>query len=50
MRSSVAVITGIHANLPALQAALARIDELGITPREIDRPVAQNSSACTRDR
>jgi hypothetical protein len=26
----VAVITGIHGNLPALQAALARIDELGI--------------------
>ena len=28
--SDVAVITDIHANLPALQAALARIDELGI--------------------
>jgi putative phosphoesterase len=27
----VAVITDIHANLPALQAALRRIDELGIT-------------------
>ncbi len=27
---SVAVITDIHANLPALQAALARIEELGI--------------------
>jgi putative phosphoesterase len=27
---SVAVITDIHGNLPALQAALARIDELGI--------------------
>jgi putative phosphoesterase len=27
---AVAVITDIHANLPALQAALARIDELGI--------------------
>jgi len=27
----VAVITDIHANLPALHAALARIDELGIT-------------------
>ena len=27
----VAVITDIHANLPALQAALARIDELGVT-------------------
>ena len=26
----VAVITDIHANLPALQAALARIDELGV--------------------
>src|SRR3954466_11748436 len=26
----VAVITDIHANLPALEAALARIDELGI--------------------
>ena len=26
----VAVITDIHANLPALQAALSRIDELGI--------------------
>ena len=26
----VAVITDVHANLPALQAALARIDELGI--------------------
>ena len=30
MRDRVAVITDIHANLPALQAALARIDELGI--------------------
>jgi hypothetical protein len=29
--SETAVITDIHANLPALQAALARIDELGIT-------------------
>jgi putative phosphoesterase len=28
---AVAVITDIHANLPALEAALARIDELGIT-------------------
>ena len=28
--SAVAVITDIHANLPALQAALRRIDELGI--------------------
>jgi putative phosphoesterase len=28
--NSVAVITDIHANLPALQAALARVDELGI--------------------
>jgi putative phosphoesterase len=28
--TDVAVITDIHANLPALQAALARIDELGI--------------------
>ena len=28
---TVAVITDIHANLPALEAALARIDELGIT-------------------
>lgn len=27
---SVAVITDIHGNLPALQAALARIAELGI--------------------
>lgn len=27
---AVAVITDIHANLPALQAALARIDELGV--------------------
>src|SRR5918996_3396359 len=27
----VAVITDIHANLPALHAALARIDELGIS-------------------
>lgn len=27
---TVAVVTDIHANLPALQAALARIDELGI--------------------
>ena len=26
----VAVITDVHANLPALQAALARIDELGV--------------------
>ena len=26
----VAVITDIHANLPALRAALGRIDELGI--------------------
>jgi putative phosphoesterase len=30
MTDAVAVITDIHANLPALQAALARIDELGI--------------------
>jgi putative phosphoesterase len=30
MDDSVAVITDIHANLPAMQAALARIDELGI--------------------
>jgi putative phosphoesterase len=30
MSDAVAVITDIHANLPALQAALARIDELGI--------------------
>ena len=29
-RDSVAVITDIHGNLPAPQAALARIDELGI--------------------
>ena len=29
-RSSVAVITDVHGNLPALEAALARIDELGI--------------------
>jgi Icc-related predicted phosphoesterase len=27
---AVALITDIHANLPALEAALARIDELGI--------------------
>jgi putative phosphoesterase len=32
MGDRVAVITDIHANLPALQAALARIDELGIEP------------------
>jgi putative phosphoesterase len=30
MSDAVAVITDIHANLPALHAALARIDELGI--------------------
>jgi putative phosphoesterase len=30
MADRVAVITDVHANLPALQAALARIDELGI--------------------
>jgi putative phosphoesterase len=30
MSGPVAVITDIHANLPALEAALARIDELGI--------------------
>ena len=29
MGDRVAVITDIHANLPALQAILARIDELG---------------------
>jgi putative phosphoesterase len=29
--SEVAVITDVHGNLPALQAALARIDELGIS-------------------
>jgi hypothetical protein len=28
--SEIAVITDVHANLPALQAALARIDELEI--------------------
>ena len=31
MSESVAVITDIHANLPALEAALERIEELGIT-------------------
>lgn len=30
MRDSLAVITDIHGNLPALQAALARVDELGV--------------------
>ena len=30
MSAEIAVITDVHANLPALQAALARIDELGI--------------------
>jgi putative phosphoesterase len=30
MSERVAVITDIHANLPALEAALARIDELGV--------------------
>ena len=30
MSDAVAVITDIHANLPALQATLARIEELGI--------------------
>src|SRR4051794_19279502 len=30
MDHAVAVITDIHANLPALEAALARIDQLGI--------------------
>jgi len=30
MSAEIAVITDIHANLPALQAAFARIDELGI--------------------
>ena len=30
MTDAVAVVTDIHGNLPALQAALARIDELGI--------------------
>lgn len=30
MSDSVAVITDIHANLPALEAALARIEELGV--------------------
>jgi putative phosphoesterase len=30
VRDRAAIITDIHANLPALQAALARIDELGI--------------------
>jgi putative phosphoesterase len=30
VRQRVAVITDIHANLPALEAALARIDELGV--------------------
>jgi hypothetical protein len=30
MSAQVAVVTDIHANLPALEAALARIDELGI--------------------
>src|ERR687891_2798685 len=31
MPDRVAVITDIHANLPALHAALARVDELGIS-------------------
>ena len=30
MPDAVAVITDLHANLPALEASLARIDELGI--------------------
>jgi hypothetical protein len=30
MSSRVAIVTDIHANLPALEAALARIEELGI--------------------
>ena len=30
MADKAAVITDIHANLPALEAALARIEELGI--------------------
>jgi putative phosphoesterase len=31
MNDRVAVVTDVHGNLPALEAALARIDELGIT-------------------
>ena len=30
MKNAVAVITDIHGNLPAVHAALARVDELGI--------------------
>ena len=48
---AVAVITDIHANLPALEAALARIDELGIErdllrrrPRRL-RPASRTRSA-----
>jgi hypothetical protein len=37
MDDRVAVITDIHANLPALHAALERIEELGIEP-EAGRP------------
>jgi hypothetical protein len=32
--NAVAVITDIHGNLPALQAALARIDELAVRKRD----------------
>ncbi len=38
----VAVITDIHANLPALEAALARIEELGL-----ERTTAAATSSAT---
>ena len=51
---AVAVITDIHANLPALEAALARIDELGIErdllrrrPRRL-RPASQRGLRADR--
>jgi hypothetical protein len=41
-----AVITDIHANLPALQAVLARIDDLvgyGPHPNEVCAPIAERA-------
>jgi hypothetical protein len=47
----VAVITDIHANLPALDAALARIDELGINTvfcGGISSATARTRTRCAR--
>ncbi len=43
----VAVITDIHANLPALRATLARVDELGVDDHAIARDLDDCGSVGT---